>query len=292
MKNLSKGGKPWWKILTNKELEAIKNARRAEQGLPPVDKPSASTISTQLPPQNPNLLKVKQSPGFAIPEINVVLATPQGSLRSLKPKMRPPVSQPTPKVVTTTAQVIQSEPSAKAPYVTTAQINHSEPSADPPSQPEIVIKVEVANESERATLDGYPEYQPIRRLSEDIREQKKRVEEEQNSAAEIEVVEETPVKEKVKPVASLDVLADEASRKFSQLDPAPIDSPNAKMVGSFAVIPTEKPKQPVKLVASLDVLSDEASRRFSKLEPAPIDSPSAKQVGSFSVIPTEKNKDM
>ena len=93
-------------------------------------------------------------------------------------------------------------------------------------------------------------------------------------------------------MASLDVLPDEASRKFSQLDPAPIDSPNAKMVGSFAVIPTEKPKdvEPMKPVASLDVLSDEASRRFSKLEPAPIDSPSAKQVGSFSVIPTEKPK--
>ena len=101
-----------------------------------------------------------------------------------------------------------------------------------------------------------------------------------------------------KPVAGLSALSDDVSRKFSQLAPAPEDSPNAQQVGNISVIPTEKnpmveTKAPEgKPVAGLAVLSDDASRKFSQLAPAPTDSPNAQQVGNFSVIPTEKTLDV
>ena len=51
----------------------------------------------------------------------------------------------------------------------------------------------------------------------------------------------TPKKleENASPLLSIDALqSEEKSRRFSQVPPAPSDSPNAVKVGNFAVIPT------------------------------------------------------
>ena len=94
---------------------------------------------------------------------------------------------------------------------------------------------------------------------------------------------------------------EKSSRRFSKLPPAPRDSPNAKTVGHFAVIPTlqeedthEAPSgQPeaaeiiLTPVTMLD-LHNEKSRRFSQLPPASSDSPNAVKLGSkFTMIPRD-----
>lgn len=117
--------------------------------------------------------------------------------------------------------------------------------------------------------------------------------------------------------------ADEKSRRFSQLPPARIESPGAKTIGSFAVIPTlqnnpEEGLEPVltssissttpptstapttsttptsdaSLGVTLSAGAAEKSRRFSKLPPASTDSPNAVKLGSkFTMIPTEETPD-
>ncbi len=116
----------------------------------------------------------------------------------------------------------------------------------------------------------------------------------------------------------------ERSRRFSNLPPASTESPAAKKVGSFAVIPTESPEarppqpqqeQPQEEQVQVQVhtpepgpepdpepvdakpgsllvepSNGEKSRRFSKLPPASTDSPLAVKMGSkFTMIPTGDN---
>ena len=85
----------------------------------------------------------------------------------------------------------------------------------------------------------------------------------------------------------------EKSRRFSQLPPASVDSPNAVKVGKFGVVPTPEVKSPVSLspLGRLLVASaqEEKSRRFSKLPPASVDSPNAVKLGSkFTMISREE----
>ena len=93
---------------------------------------------------------------------------------------------------------------------------------------------------------------------------------------------------------SLDALQiEEKSRRFSQLPPASVDSPNAVKVGKFGVVPTPEVKSPVSLspLGRLLVASaqEEKSRRFSKLPPASVDSPNAVKLGSkFTMISREE----
>ncbi|TRY79719.1 hypothetical protein TCAL_01982 [Tigriopus californicus] len=75
------------------------------------------------------------------------------------------------------------------------------------------------------------------------------------------------------------------SKKFSQIGPAPKDSPLAKHIGSFVAIPTEGQLAETTKVVKAD--DEDKSRRFSKLAPAPKDSPLAKRIGNFVTIPTE-----
>ena len=104
------------------------------------------------------------------------------------------------------------------------------------------------------------------------------------------------------PQASTIELPEDASRKFSQLAPAPKDGPLSQQVGQFSVTPTEGSGQasPISSTANLkaadlhsqlNVLAVEeefASRKFSQLAPAPSNSPHAVQVGGkFTMIPTE-----
>ena len=63
---------------------------------------------------------------------------------------------------------------------------------------------------------------------------------------------------------------DQKSRRFSKLPPAPRDSPNAKTVGHFEVIPTLKEEKlstdaadPALVLSPANLI--EKSRRFSKL---------------------------
>ena len=96
------------------------------------------------------------------------------------------------------------------------------------------------------------------------------------------------------PEATTIELPDEASRKFSQLAPAPKNNPLAHQVGQFSVTPTEgqsppTPSKPRLIQENILVIDDEAiSRKFSQLAPAPSNSPHAVQVGGkFTMIPTE-----
>ena len=101
------------------------------------------------------------------------------------------------------------------------------------------------------------------------------------------------------PIASTIELPEDASRKFSQLAPAPKDSPLSQQVGQFSVTPTEgqsntasptslKPALLHGQLSSLRQEEDYTSRKFSQLAPAPSNSPHAVQVGGkFTMIPTE-----
>ena len=85
----------------------------------------------------------------------------------------------------------------------------------------------------------------------------------------------------------------EKSRRFSQLPPASVDSPNAVKVGKFGVVPTPEKSQSPKLSPVGRLLLAEAqaekSRRFSKLPPASVDSPNAVKLGSkFTMISREQ----
>ena len=107
------------------------------------------------------------------------------------------------------------------------------------------------------------------------------------------------------PQASTIELPDDASRKFSQLAPAPKDGPLSQQVGQFSVTPTEgqassaaptsvNPATQHSQFSALgqdsliSVGDDPTSRKFSQLAPAPSNSPHAVQVGEkFTMIPTE-----
>ena len=85
----------------------------------------------------------------------------------------------------------------------------------------------------------------------------------------------------------------EKSRRFSQLPPASVDSPNAVKVGKFGVVPTPEKSQSPRLSPVGRLLLAEAqaekSRRFSKLPPASVDSPNAVKLGSkFTMISREQ----
>jgi predicted transcriptional regulator len=93
-------------------------------------------------------------------------------------------------------------------------------------------------------------------------------------------------------------LPDEASRKFSQLAPAPKNNPLSHQVGQFSVTPTEgqssstsspTSSKPGSITENILMVDDDAiSRKFSQLAPAPSNSPHAIQVGGkFTMIPTE-----
>ena len=109
----------------------------------------------------------------------------------------------------------------------------------------------------------------------------------------------TPSKEKIEAPkimtlgSELQAQESEKSRRFSQLPPASVDSPNAVKVGKFGVVPTPEVKSPVSLspLGRLLVASaqEEKSRRFSKLPPASVDSPNAVKLGSkFTMISREE----
>ena len=109
----------------------------------------------------------------------------------------------------------------------------------------------------------------------------------------------TPSKEKIEAPkimtlgSELQAQESEKSRRFSQLPPASVDSPNAVKVGKFGVVPTPEVKSPVSLspLGRLLVASaqEEKSRRFSKLPPASADSPNAVKLGSkFTMISREE----
>lgn len=86
-------------------------------------------------------------------------------------------------------------------------------------------------------------------------------------------------------------IVEDKSRRFSKLPPASSDSPYAKQIGNFAVIPSEPVDTSLQLPSQLEVGDDkcEKSRRFSKLPPASSDSPHAVKMGNkFTMIPTEK----
>lgn len=85
------------------------------------------------------------------------------------------------------------------------------------------------------------------------------------------------------PSRSPNIVPKAPSKKFSQIGPAPKDSPLAKHIGSFVAIPVEAQLPDSKL----EVEADDKSRRFSKIAPAPKDSPLAKTIGNFTTIPTE-----
>ena len=96
------------------------------------------------------------------------------------------------------------------------------------------------------------------------------------------------------PQATTIELPDEASRKFSQLAPAPKNNPLAHQVGQFSVTPTEgqsspTSSKPTSIQENILMVDDDAiSRKFSQLAPAPSNSPHAVQVGGkFTMIPTE-----
>ena len=101
------------------------------------------------------------------------------------------------------------------------------------------------------------------------------------------------------PLASTIALPEDASRKFSQLAPAPKDNPLALKVGQFSVTPTEGKSdlqeenidKPCSIPEhrTLQIEDAAASRKFSQLAAAPSNSPHAIQVGQkFTMIPTEK----
>ena len=101
------------------------------------------------------------------------------------------------------------------------------------------------------------------------------------------------------PQASTIALPEDASRKFSQLAPAPKDNPLALKVGQFSVTPTEGKSdlteeaidRPCSMPEhrTLQIQDASASRKFSQLAAAPSNSPHAIQVGQkFTMIPTEK----
>ena len=101
------------------------------------------------------------------------------------------------------------------------------------------------------------------------------------------------------PQASTIALPEDASRKFSQLAPAPKDNPLALKVGQFSVTPTEGKSdlteenidRPCSIPEhkTLQIEDAAASRKFSQLAAAPSNSPHAIQVGQkFTMIPTEK----
>ena len=115
----------------------------------------------------------------------------------------------------------------------------------------------------------------------------------------------TPSKEKIeapKPVtlgSELKAQESEKSRRFSQLPPASVDSPNAVKVGKFGVVPTPEKAEPVKPAVALSPIGrlliasaqEEKSRRFSKLPPASADSPNAVKLGSkFTMISREQDE--
>ena len=107
------------------------------------------------------------------------------------------------------------------------------------------------------------------------------------------------------PQASTIELPEDASRKFSQLAPAPKDGPLSQQMGQFSVTPTEgqassasptsvNPATQSGQFSSLgqdsliSVVDESTSRKFSQLAPAPSNSPHAVQVGEkFTMIPTE-----
>ena len=102
------------------------------------------------------------------------------------------------------------------------------------------------------------------------------------------------------PQASTIELPEDASRKFSQLAPAPKNNPLATKLGQFSITPTEGQVNANKATAvqnpsfslepenTLSVIDEASSRKFSQLPPAPSNSPHAVQVGEkFTMIPTE-----
>ena len=287
---MKKTAKPWWKWIPRQELDIIRKDLKGVKDNLEVNKP------VTIEENDPSLT-------FSIPHINVINPTPPGSLRNAEVKKpRKPIQG---------SQDEQPKEDSAAEII-------SEPVDPQNDEPSILDLVARSVKQVDTGVCEYPEYEPLRRLSQDLREAKKREEEEALKAFDNidggapiiqdevtpKVVENTSSTRK-KPVAGLTVLADNASRKFSQLAPAPTDSPNAKKVGFFSIIPTEKKrslpasdvsdqdvksleKQYEKPVASLAVLSNEASRKFSQLAPAPTDSPHAKKIGTFSIIPTER----
>ena len=95
------------------------------------------------------------------------------------------------------------------------------------------------------------------------------------------------------PTGNLSVQPSEKSRRISQVPVASIDSPNAKKVGSFVMIPTapvleEEQADPSPANGSLLSASEPKSRRFSQMPPAPIDNPMAVTMGGkFTMIPRD-----
>ena len=328
---MKKVGKPWWKWVSSKELENVKSQLR-ETKKNQVESVKSAKIGQTL---KVNELK---SPvhKFSIPHINVITATPFGSLKAQKGTHLDANSDSSENVSKCdNHDELKNENStsgADKEEVDVFDVKYEEAeivrnSENPPHKKE-------ESSPKRRLSDIYPEYEPIRRLSADVRDADKaksqiEVESQDVDHERVNSDGQSPqmtIVEQEKPVASLSVLTEDASRRFSKLAPAPTDSPHAKKVGTFSVIPTEKKKSvhdtsgellqtdmPIvcepnvivsetinqtglvlqprpKPVASLSPLTDEASRKFSQLAPAPTDSPHAKQMGAFSVIPTENKK--
>ena len=129
-------------------------------------------------------MQLKQNEaGFSIPEIKVVLATPDGSVRSQKPnKPRQPITEDKVQPVVVKHQEVAPVTAAEESQVEAPSVIISKAVED---------QVETFEEAKPITYpvallaDQYPEYEPLRRLSADIREQK---ELEGNEADELPIV--------------------------------------------------------------------------------------------------------
>ena len=319
MKQLKKTAKPWWKWVSKTNLEMNKRRLREMN--------QCHVKDNTIPEIDINMVE-SVLPKFSVPSIYVITATPFGSLREQK-KLNQVPEVP-----------VENVNPAKEECNTLKEIPVSnvgnEVDNGPCNMEQKMIKGpedKLEGNTQKVSNIVYEEYEPIRRLSADIREGKisnlydvakndERIECHVSQDSKVEDI--TGVENSNKLVASLPALTEDDSRRFSKLAPAPADSPHAKQVGTFSVIPTEKKKSirqledvsinvpldmetiVIKLsdqipsavkpepkpIASLSVLSDEASRKFSQLAPAPTDSPHSKQIGTFSVIPTEKKKSL
>lgn len=153
------------------------------------------------------------SSGVVVPTITVEMATPETRHR-VKPKDHKDDDLPVPAIV--------------------ISVEEEELQDDFQEAPATVDLAFADLQDDRSLV--YEDYEPLRRLSEDLRQ-------EADICSTPPLLNSDPGSSSTspaKPLAGLATfLSDDASRKFSQLGPAPADSPYAIKLGNFSIVPTE-----------------------------------------------------
>ena len=322
VKDLYAHGKPWYKWMSKSELEKIRAehaaAAKIEQGRPEpeVDQRRESAAQPKQPESKPE-----------VPKSTAVVAAPPPSKKEItetKTEKKADEQKKAEKKKSIMAGIIAfskaEDKKAKAAKASTV---------DKPTFviPEIVV--DEASSDKYDSIDPHiqnipeqeaPGMDPVGGSADDPAQDVVDV----ADIVPLIVTEEEETTGTTEVGTSLIAPEQERSRRFSNLPPASTESPAAKKVGSFAVIPTESPEarppqpqqeQPQEEQVQVQVhtpepgpepdpepvdakpgsllvepSNGEKSRRFSKLPPASTDSPLAVKMGSkFTMIPTGDN---